>query len=33
MNELNQKLAENLGEFLSLLSDEVAKGLQNYLET
>ncbi len=31
MNELNLILAENLGEFFSLISNEVIKGLQNYL--
>ena len=32
MNELNQNLAENLGDFFEMLSDEVVKGLQRYLE-
>ena len=32
MNELNQVLAENLGEFFMELSDEVVRGLQRYLE-
>ena len=31
MNELNQNLSENLGEFLMGLRDEVVKGLQDYL--
>ena len=33
MNELNQQLAENLGEFFLLLSDEVIKGLERCLES
>ena len=30
MNEVNQKLAENLGTFLMGFSDEVAQGLREY---
>ena len=32
MNEFNQSIAQNLGEFLFELSDEVVKGLQRYLD-
>lgn len=32
MKELNQNLAENLGEFLFALRDDVVKGLQTYLD-
>ena len=33
MNELNQQLAENLGEFFLLLIEEVIKGLERCLES
>lgn len=33
MNEINQQLAENLGEFFMLLSDAVVKGLERCLES
>ncbi len=32
MNELNQNLAENLGEFLFTFRDEVVRGLQEYFK-
>lgn len=33
MNELNQNLAENLGNFLLGFRDDVVKGIQEYLTT
>lgn len=33
MKELNQNLAENLGNFLFALRDDVVRGLQDYLNT